>query len=159
MKSLLILFGCVAGSCFGQQPAQAFWGTWNLDVAKSKFVSGEAPKGQQVIINQNGYVVTTYPSVGEPDSRAVAFVGQGCYLIGPPGGAPPWSCTNNTEDQNRPRWKIKQGEAVIMKLEAELVGPTSMMVKTTNLASATGPQVISEAVYTKATQPPVSTKK
>ena len=86
MKSLLILFGCVAGSCFGQQAAQAFWGTWNLDVAKSKFVPGNAPKGQQVIINQNGYVATTYSSVGEPDTRAVAFVGQGCYLIGPPAG-------------------------------------------------------------------------
>lgn len=158
MKSLPILFGCVVGSCFGQQPSQAFWGTWNLDVAKSKFVSGNAPKGQQVIINENGYVFTTYPAAGEPQTRAVAFVGEGCYLIGPPGG-PTMSCTNNTDDPRRPRWNIKQGEAVIMKLEAELVGPTRIMVRTTNPASSTGPQVISEAVYTKATQPPVSTEK
>ena len=159
MKSLLILFACLVGSGFGQQPSQAFWGTWNLDVAKSKFVSGNAPKGQQVIVNQNGYVMTTYPAVGEAQSRAVVFVGKGCYLIGPPDGAPPWSCTNNTNDSSRPRWNIKQGDAVIMKLEAELVGPTSMTVKTTNQSSSTGPQIISEAVYTKATQPPVSTKK
>jgi hypothetical protein len=160
MKSLLILFACLVGSCFGQQqPSQDFWGTWNLDVAKSKFVSGNAPKGQQVIANQNGYVTTTYPAVGEPQTRAVAFVGKGCYLIGPPDGGTPWSCTNNTEDPRRPRWNIKQGDTVIMKLEVELMGPTSIMVKTTNPSSSTGPQVISEAVYRKATQTSVSTKK
>lgn len=157
MKSLLILFACVVGSCFGQQPSQPFWGTWNLDVAKSKFVSGDVPKRQQVIVNRNGYVVTTYPPVGEPQNRAVAFVGQECYLIGPPDG-PPMSCTTNSNDPRHPSWNIKQGEAVIMKLEAELVGPRSMRVKTTNPASSPSPQVISEAVYTKV-QPPVSTKK
>jgi len=60
MKNLMILLGCVVGSCFGQQPTpdKALIGVWNLDLSKSNFAPGSAPKGGQVIFSQNGYVAT-----------------------------------------------------------------------------------------------------
>jgi hypothetical protein len=160
MKSLLILFGCVVGSCFGQQQPpkdKAFFGVWNLDVSKSNFAPGNAPKGGQVIIDQNGYVVMFQdPPVGIPHMYSVANVHGECYLIGT---LPPTSsCTANTDNPRRSTLSIKQGDAVVAKMESELVGETTMKVKNT-LASPTGGPVIIEMVWTKATQPPVSTKK
>jgi hypothetical protein len=159
MKSLLILFGCVVGSCFGQQPTpdKAFFGVWNLDASKSNFAPGNGPKGGQAIINQNGFVVTFQdPPVGWPQSYSVANVHGECYLIGP--FPPTFSCTADNDNPRRGTLSIKQGDAVVVKLESELVGETTLRVKNT-LASPTGGPVTIELVYTKATQPPVSTKK
>jgi hypothetical protein len=159
MKSLLILLACVVGSCFGQQPTydKAFLGVWNLDVSKSNFAHGNGPKGGQVIANQNGYVVTFQdPPAGVPHSYAVATIGGECYLIG--SFPPTFSCTDNLDTPRRGTLSIKQGDAVVVKLESELVGETTVRVKQTVASPAGGP-VISELVYTKAPQPPVSTKK
>jgi hypothetical protein len=157
MKSLLILFACVVGSGFGQQPAvdKAFFGAWNLDMSRSKFPPGNAPKGGRVDINQNGYVSTEQdPPAGSPTSVALAFVRGECYLIGPFG--PTSSCTfPNNDNPRRPSWTVKLGNGVVYKYESELVGETTLTVKT---SSTSGPIVV-ERVYTKATQPPVSTKK
>jgi hypothetical protein len=159
MKSLLILFGCVVGLCFGQQPTydKALFGLWNLDVSKSNFAPGNAPKGGQVIFSQNGYVATFQdPPPGAPRIYAVAIVGGECYLIG--SFPPTFSCTANVESPRRGILSMKQGDAVVVKLESELVGETTVRVKQTVASPAGGP-VISELVYTKAPQPPVSTKK
>jgi hypothetical protein len=75
MKRLLILFGCVVGSCFGQQAPgdKAFLGVWNLDLSKSKFPPGMAPKGSQIFVNQNGYVVANQdpPPVSQQRSKGM----------------------------------------------------------------------------------------
>jgi hypothetical protein len=158
MKSLLILFACLVDSGFGQQPAadKAFFGAWNLDMSKSKFAPGSAPKGAQLIINQNGYVVTFQdPPAGMPHIYAVAAIGGECYLIG--SFPPTLSCTNNLDTPRRGNLSIKQGDAVVVKLESELVGETTIRVKQ-SVASPAGGPAISELVYTKA-PPPVSTKK
>jgi hypothetical protein len=36
---------------------KAFLGVWNLDLSKSKFPPGMAPKGSQIFVNENRYVV------------------------------------------------------------------------------------------------------
>jgi hypothetical protein len=82
MKSLPILFGCVLGLCFGRRAVSTrhFSGVWNLDLSKSNFAPGTAPKGGQVIFNQNGYVVTFQdPPAGLPHMYSVAIVHGECY--------------------------------------------------------------------------------
>jgi hypothetical protein len=87
----------------------------------------------------------------------VAFIGGQCYLVGPFG--PTTSCTANIDTPRRGTLSIKQGDAVMVKIETELQGDTTMTVKQTNLTSPTGEPSVVELVYTKATQPPASTKK
>jgi hypothetical protein len=159
MKSLLILFACVVGSGFRQQPAvdKAFFRVWNLDMSKSKFAPGSAPKRGQFISNQNGSVVTFQdPPAGTPHIYAVATIGGECYLIG--SFPPTLSCTDNLDTPRRGTMSIKQGDTVMVKLESDLVRETTVRIKQT-VASPAGGSVISELVYTKAPQPPVSTKK
>jgi hypothetical protein len=146
MKSLLILFALVVGSCFGQQPPyeKGFLGVWNLDLSKSKFPPGAAPKGQQIIVNENGYVIATQdPPPGSPSLVAVAIVRGECYVI----GAAPVQCTVDAKNPRQPVITIKQGDTMIAKGEPELVGETTMRVKNTNFLP-TGP-VATEGVYTK----------
>jgi hypothetical protein len=159
MKSLLILFGCVVCSCFGQQPTfdKALFGVWNLDLSKSKFAGGNAPKGGQAIFNQNGYLVTFQdPPAGVPHIYAAAIIHGECYLIG--SFPPTFSCTANIESPRRGTLGIMPGDAVVVKLESELVGETTVRVKNT-LVSPTGEPSVVELVYTKAMQPMASTKK
>jgi hypothetical protein len=136
MKCLLIVFACVVGSCFGQQPTydKALFGVWNLDLAKSKFPPGMAPKGSQVYVNQNGYVVTNQdaPPGFAPPAVGVAFIGGQCYLIGLLGP----SCTANMDNPRRGSLNIKMGDAVVATIETEFQGDTTMTVKQTNLGSS-----------------------
>ena len=158
MKGLTLVFACAVGSCFGQQAPvdKAFLGVWNLDLSKSKFPPGMAPKGSQIFVNQNGYVVRNQdPPPGSPPAVGVAFVGGQCYLVGPLGP----SCTVNADNPRRPILNIKMGDAVVLKIETELQGDTTMTVKETNLASPSGSPVVRELVYTKVTQAPDATKK
>jgi len=157
MKGLTLVFACVVGLCFGQQATidKAAFGVWKLDLSKSKFPTGMAPKGSQVFVNQNGYVVVNQdppPGFGLP-AAGVAVVGGQCYLVGPVG----LSCEANT-DGRRLSVNIKMGDAVVVKIETELVSETTMTVKQTNLASPSGSPIISEMVYTKVTQAPAATK-
>jgi hypothetical protein len=146
MKSLLLLFALVIGSCFGQQPAfeKGFEGVWNLDLSKSKFPAGAAPKGQQIIVNENGYIIATQdPPPFTPSLVAVAILRGECYVI----GAVPVQCTIDAKNPRQPVITIKQGETVIMKGEPELVGQTTMRSKSTNF-TPNGPVAV-EAIYTK----------
>jgi hypothetical protein len=146
MKSLLILCALVAGSCFGQQPGyeKGFVGVWNLDLSKSKFPPGAAPKGQQVIVNENGYVIATQdPPPFTPSLVAVAIVRGECYVI----SAVTVQCTVDAKNPRQPVITIKQGDTVIMKGEPELVGETTMRTKSTNFTP--NGQVVTEGVYTK----------
>jgi hypothetical protein len=159
MKGSLILFACVVGSCFGQQlqADKAFLGVWNLDLSKSKFPPGMTPKGSQIYANQNGYVVVNQdpPPGFAPPAVGVAFVGGQCYLIG---GQMGLACTANLDNPRRPSLNIKMGDAIVVKVETELQGDTTMTVKQTNLTAPSGP-VVSELVYTKVPQAPAATKK
>jgi hypothetical protein len=159
MKSSLVLFLCFAGTCFGQQQPpvdKAFIGVWNLDVSKSKYAPGTAPKGGVVIVNHNGYVATYQePAPGSPQALAVAIVRGECYLIG--SFSPTSSCTANTSNPRRPSLTLKLTEAVI-KMESELTGEATMIVRST-LTPSTGGSITSDSVYTRATQPPAPAKK
>jgi hypothetical protein len=158
MKGLPLVFVCLVGSCFGQQTVgdKAFWGTWNMDVAKSKFAPGRVPpKSAQTVVNQNGYVATQEGGTGAPPSLAVALVRGECYLIGP--FPPVVSCIVNTENPRRPIISIKEGDKVTRKSEVELVGETTLTVKTT--IQTPGGTVLEEAVYTKAAPTPAPAKK
>jgi hypothetical protein len=157
MKGLTLVFACVVG-LFGQQAPinKAALGVWNLDLSKSKFPTGMAPKGSQVFVNQNGYVVVNQdapPGFGPP-AAGVAVIGGQCYLVGLIGP----SCEANT-DGRRGSVNFKMGDAVVVKIETELVSDTTMTVKQTNLASPSGSPIVSEMVYTKVTQAPAATKK
>jgi hypothetical protein len=157
MKGLPLVFVCLVGSCFGQQPVvnNAFLGTWNMDVAKSKFAPGAVPpKSAQVVVNQNGYVATQQGGTG-PSSLAVAVVRGDCYLIGP--FPPTVSCSVNSENPLRPIISFKDGDKVTRKVEVEIVSATTHIVKTT-IQTPTGP-VLEEAVYTKAAPPSAPAKK
>jgi hypothetical protein len=156
MKILSLTFVCFVASCFGQQPSidKAFFGTWNLDVAKSKF-PGQAPKGGQAVINQNGYIATLQdPAPGTAPAVAVALVRGECYIIGHLG----MSCTADTSNPRRGLLNIKLGDTPFQKVESELKGETTLTVKTTTLTSPNGP-LVTEGVYTKAAQPPAPAKK
>jgi len=154
MKALPLLFVCVVASCFGQSIDKAFFGTWNLDVAKSKF-PGQAPKGGQVFVNQDGYIAAWQdPAPGTPPAVAVALVRGECYIIGHLG----MSCTSDTSNPRRGLLNIKVGDTPFQKVESELKGETTMTVKITTLTSPNGPQV-TEGVYTKAAPPSAPAKK
>ena len=151
MRRWLIGFACVVGSCFGQQPPyeKGFFGVWNLDLSKSKFPPGGAPKGQQIVVNENGYIVSTQgPPPWAPSLAAIAIVRGECYVI----SAPSVQCTADAKNPRQPVITIKQGDKVIEKGEVELGGETTMRVKLTDFLP-NGP-VVTEGVYTKVVQSP-----
>jgi hypothetical protein len=72
MKKIIWLVAVVALlPLFGAQNRPAVGGTWKLDVEKSKFSPGPAPKSATLVIEAQGESLkTTYEEVEADDSRA-----------------------------------------------------------------------------------------
>src|SRR3954447_13760716 len=117
MKGSLFIFVCVVGSCFGQQEQvidKAYWGVWNLDVAKSKFApppGSTPPKSVQVIVNQNGYISTQQGATNSPPAVALALVKGECFPVGP--FSPTDSCTITMDGSKKPTITLKLATATI----------------------------------------------
>jgi hypothetical protein len=88
-----------------------FTGTWKLNVAKSKFSPGPAPKSQTVTIQQDGKVtVTGVDATGQPISWSYTANGDGPATIT---GLPNSSViVNRIDDRNRENtWKMNGGSS------------------------------------------------
>jgi len=86
MKTVTFVHSCVVVSMMGQvsQVAQAqtdaVIGTWKLNVAKSKYDPGPAPKGSTLTLEVAGdgiKVVQTYTRVVSPDGKVLTITSKG----------------------------------------------------------------------------------
>lgn len=112
--SLLFLMGLPAAS---QQMDPGLRGEWNLNVAKSTFGPGPAPKSGHVSWTEHGWVFTIITPDGGVYADAVV-TDDGCKMIGVPSQ---YSCQIEVLTPRHLRLTTKQGGAVRRVGDIELL--------------------------------------
>jgi hypothetical protein len=102
---------------FGQQIDAALRGDWNLNVTKSTFGPGPAPKGGHVSWTEHGWVFAIVTPGGGVYADAV-LTDNGCTLIGVPSE---YSCQIEVLNPRHIRLTMKQGQSVRRVGDIELV--------------------------------------
>jgi hypothetical protein len=148
-QRLTLVFVITAGLCFGQQFDKAFYGRWNLNVAKSKYGDNNIPKAGSVVISPEGWVSASYYENGFLNAVAIATKnGVGCTPIGFPQD---FSCEVKVVDGRHVTSALKQGTKVVAELEAELHDDNTIGLKET-WATDKGP-VVDHTILEKAKPP------
>lgn len=100
----LTLACCLGSTAHALAVDKAFYGLWDLNVGKSKFGLGPAPKAGMVSWNRNGYAFSIVLSDGTVYADGISTQG-GCRPIGLPDE---WSCELEAIAPNHLRLTMKR---------------------------------------------------
>jgi len=159
MKRILFLltFLSVVALTSGPLMAQgnSFVGTWKLNLAKSKFEPGRAPKNMTRTIEMRGKSANYGFEGTAADGRAVAYSFNTDYDgkdspvtgTGAPGGAD--SIAIKRVGKNRAEATLKKGEKLVGRSEAEVSKDGKVTTVKSKGTAADGKEYSSESVYEK----------
>lgn len=153
LLSFLILTSVACGSLLAQ--GNPFVGTWKLNVAKSKFEPGPAPKSQtRTVVAQGDGAKYCFEGVGADGtsfsySFTVTYDGKDYPVIGTgmPGGAD--TIAIKRVGTNKAEATLKKGGKEVGKAEAEVSKDGKVSTVKLEGKTANGKEYHSEAVYDK----------
>jgi hypothetical protein len=153
LLSFLILTFVACGSLLAQ--GNPFAGTWKLNVAKSKFEPGPAPKSQtRTVVAQGEGAKYSFDGVGADGtsfsySFTVKYDGKDCPVTGTgmPGGAD--TIALKRIGANKVEATLKRGGKEIGKAEAEVSSDGKVSTVKSKGKAPDGKEYHSEAVYDK----------
>ena len=150
MQILKLFFvGCIAlgflGPAKSQPPKidQAFFGFWNLDVAKSDFAGQPKPRSGQVNWGKHGWAFALVFANGDLFTDAVA-IDDGCTYL----GASPLQCTYEIVTPRHVRLTTKEGKKVTRVGDIELLSD-DVTQTTHRVTPDDGPAYIEKTVWIK----------
>ena len=142
----------LAGVAIGAQATDPYVGTWTLDVAKSTFKPGPAPKSATVTIEAAGkglkIAVDSVPADGTPSKWS--FTTQRDGKDTPVTGNPMYDTANSTQSTpNAGVTEYKKGGKVVMTLKTAVSADGKTLTTTATGTNAQGQAVNNVSVYNR----------
>ena len=141
--SFLVLTLVVVASSQPPKIDPAFFGFWNLDVAKSDFAGQPKPKSGQVNWGEHGWAFTLVLANGQLFTDA-AMTDHGCTYI----GASSLTCEYELLTPRHVRLTMREGKNVMRVGDIELLSD-DITQTTHRVTPSDGPPYIEKTVWTR----------